>query len=1351
MAKSRRSRSRGVKGPSDQSSTDAPSAHPQSQKPDTEPPIKSESKSAPFFSRADWVAALIATLISLGAYLYTLAPDVTLEDSGELAVGSMYAGVPHPPGYPMWTIYSWIFTKILPFSNIAWRVAVSSAVAAAISSGLLTLMISRGSAIILESFDQLKDLPSKQIRNLCMAAGISSGLIFAFNGFIWSQAVIVEVYTLGILTFTLTLTFLMRWFFQPNNRLYLYLAYFVFGLCFVNHQTLILAAIGIEIFILLADPKLGRDFLFGNCALYVLGLFLSLKGAGDASTGNPGLFILFNLVGTLLMTLLISMTIKMPKFGLTALTGIAYFCLALIFGLIWNSALDKSQPSVANIVVNLWGFLNLLFLLTLIAYSWTFRKKEEKGLLTNWMALLNSRAVWIAAALLYFYMPIASMTNPPMNWAYPRTVQGFKHSFTRGQYDRIAPSNITRMFIDRNHVSKGSNNQKTHLNGGQLGIFIDEAQQEFSLSYLALAFIPIAFVYRLRLREIKWILGLTGIFISFTLILIYLINPTADELNRHLNKVFFAPTHIFIAGGIGIGLAIIGATLHRTDSFIYILIFLLGLITWEAVESIHILKTTVFAMKHAAAFIGLTLLTILAGTGITARMGLPKHGLTLVVALVFCALPFRPALNNWAENEQRNHLFGYWYGHDMFTPPFDIYPEMKKDAILFGGTDPGRFCPTYMIFCESFTDPKHKNKSDPDFDRRDVYLITQNALADGTYLQYIRAHYNRSTQIDPKFFTELASLINKSTKRFQFSIILFLGFILGVVMIFYAANNFEKSADRHHIMGIGTWGACLILICLAGFPKPLEKISATVDNIFINLGSRTEELRRQNGIYPQKEINTPSSLDNQIAFAGYYTDAKERLIKGQLKPGEEVRLIFNFLCTNQVCRGQQQAVVDRTTASFLTQIETTGLPCTRCSQPMPMPEPQVSVQGTTAVMDINARLARMIFEQNPDHDFYIEESFPLDWMYPHLQPFGIIMKLQREKIVEFEESTFTRDRLFWKNYSERLIGDWITEETEISEICEWAERIYMRHDLTGFNGSHEFIRDNDAQKGFSKLRSAIAGLYTWRALNTKDSNLKQRYNREAHFAYRQAFAFGAINPETVFKFINLLMSMGNHDDAIQLAQTYRRLDPANPSSLIFIRQVLQNREQEFLRQGRYNEAIAITEELIKIDPTGNHLIRADFYRREATSESGILNAFKTNPGDSANFMKAIYVLGRRGRTNELKDAINKFSSTAGDDPKKLTLIKNSYGLISHWKEKEQIDLRLTEIDPKSYAPWFDLAQTRLQLGMTNEALENLVRALSIHKNSDTNTNNLTGTIRTNDLFAPLRDHPKIKPFLESDL
>src|SRR5687767_3102552 len=108
------------------------------------------AKLPPFFRRIDWITFAVTTLLTFIGYYITIAPDLTLEDSGELAVASYYAGVPHPPGYPVWTIYTWFFTVILPFSNIAWRVAVSSAVAAAFASGLVALMISRGSSMMME-------------------------------------------------------------------------------------------------------------------------------------------------------------------------------------------------------------------------------------------------------------------------------------------------------------------------------------------------------------------------------------------------------------------------------------------------------------------------------------------------------------------------------------------------------------------------------------------------------------------------------------------------------------------------------------------------------------------------------------------------------------------------------------------------------------------------------------------------------------------------------------------------------------------------------------------------------------------------------------------------------------------------------------------------------------------------------------------------------------------------------------------------------------------------------------------------------------------------------------------------
>src|SRR5579872_7261247 len=56
----------------------------------------------PFFRKIDWLTFGVTTLLVFIGYFLTVAPDVTMEDSGELTTGSFYAGVPHPPGYPFW-------------------------------------------------------------------------------------------------------------------------------------------------------------------------------------------------------------------------------------------------------------------------------------------------------------------------------------------------------------------------------------------------------------------------------------------------------------------------------------------------------------------------------------------------------------------------------------------------------------------------------------------------------------------------------------------------------------------------------------------------------------------------------------------------------------------------------------------------------------------------------------------------------------------------------------------------------------------------------------------------------------------------------------------------------------------------------------------------------------------------------------------------------------------------------------------------------------------------------------------------------------------------------------------------
>ena len=190
-----------------------------------------------FFRPIDWLAFGITTLVTLIGYCLTISPDLTLEDCGELAVGSMYAGVPHPPGYPVWTLYTWLFTKLVPISNIAFRVALSSAFAAALSSGLLALLTCRASARLIQSMEWLGGVEERLTNRITLVGGCVAGLMLGFSGFMWSQAVIVEVYTLSVLSLMGVLCCLYRWTQDTTRMRYLYWTFFWFGICLCNHQT----------------------------------------------------------------------------------------------------------------------------------------------------------------------------------------------------------------------------------------------------------------------------------------------------------------------------------------------------------------------------------------------------------------------------------------------------------------------------------------------------------------------------------------------------------------------------------------------------------------------------------------------------------------------------------------------------------------------------------------------------------------------------------------------------------------------------------------------------------------------------------------------------------------------------------------------------------------------------------------------------------------------------------------------------------------------------------------------------------------------------------------------------------
>jgi hypothetical protein len=119
---------------------------------------------------------------------------------------------------------------------------------------------------------------------------------------------------------------------------------------------------------------------------------------------------------------------------------------------------------------------------------------------------------------------------------------------------------------------------------------------------------------------------------------------------------------------------------------------------------------------------------------------------------------------------------------------------------------------------------------------------------------------------------------------------------------------------------------------------------------------------------------------------------------------------------------------------------------------------------------------------------------------------------------------------------------------------DWIEKVYLRHNFEGFTGDRKFVRDDDAQKAFSKLRSSIGGIYAWRLGPTCPPEYRPKTSaefnsvlREADFAFKQAFLFCPYSPEAVFRYVSLLVQFNRIDDAILVAETCLKFDPYNGS------------------------------------------------------------------------------------------------------------------------------------------------------------------------------------------------------------
>jgi len=444
--------------------------------PVTANPARSQT---PYFHREDWCSFALATVLVFIGYWFSLADNVGLGFSGIYSVGASYMGVPHPPGYPIWTMYGWLFTKLLPFSNIAWRLAISSAVTGALTCGVVALIVSRSSRTLLAGINGLQKLSLQDDRWLRIVAGCVAGMTFGFDGAFWGKAVIVDVWPLSMLLFATTLCLLFRWAHEPERKCYFVAACFVFGLTLTNSQALIPAGLGLMLFVACVDRNLGRD------AAFVAGGLLALWWFGDFFGALPG-------------------------------SGLAVRETKFIFGLIT--------------------------LLTVGLYA------GLAGITRRWFpsrTIFSATVAFIAGLALYLLVPILSSTNPPVNWGYPRNLEGFAHVLSRGQYEQIRPASNAGVFLH------------------QLWQFARSVLKNFGVLSTLIALMPIGLLMQMRPTFRRQMLGQLCLILSLSLLLVALLNSPPDPKITSLVASYYTPVHLLIAIWMGYGLTLLGTRLVR--------------------------------------------------------------------------------------------------------------------------------------------------------------------------------------------------------------------------------------------------------------------------------------------------------------------------------------------------------------------------------------------------------------------------------------------------------------------------------------------------------------------------------------------------------------------------------------------------------------------------------------------------------------------------------------------------------------------------------------------------------------------------------------------------------------------
>src|ERR1035437_3451928 len=171
-------------------------------------------------------AFAVISIILFGLYISTAPPVMYLGDDGEVISAAYTLGIGHPPGYPLYMLYTKLFSY-LPFGSIAYRANLAAGFLAVLIFLLFYLCGKQALAVIFEDENNNTRLSS-----------LLAALIYSVSSVFWFEAIHSKGAIYLIMHLIVLLTLLSGMYYYRTKKLkYFYAAFFAAGFLIPAHNT----------------------------------------------------------------------------------------------------------------------------------------------------------------------------------------------------------------------------------------------------------------------------------------------------------------------------------------------------------------------------------------------------------------------------------------------------------------------------------------------------------------------------------------------------------------------------------------------------------------------------------------------------------------------------------------------------------------------------------------------------------------------------------------------------------------------------------------------------------------------------------------------------------------------------------------------------------------------------------------------------------------------------------------------------------------------------------------------------------------------------------------------------------